>query len=249
MVRALSAAERAARESTAKEEAYRHAESLYRKSHLAHKTSIDPNQTPPVSLRNIVACYRGLINVTTLSRRLNRLPSQAEDAHRRTKLTTEEEDVIVQHIWDQGALGFPCGHRTVLEVGNSILSARHERERTKFQPLGNGWSAQFVVRHSLKIKTYWSKSLHSSRANAVNPAIINGWNQLKAAVQHGDFTNGNAILAKNICNMDETGWNPSIRQTQCVLGPAGNKIQYKIEDGICENITVISDIMADGTYN
>lgn len=47
--------------------------------------------------------------------------------------------------------------------------------------------------------------------------------------------------------MDETGWVPAVRQTQRVIGATGNKIQYVIEDGIRENITMIGTIAADGT--
>lgn len=38
-----------------------------------------------------------------------------------------------------------------------------------------------------------------------------------------------------------------MRQSHRVVGPAGKKIQYEIESGLRENITVIGTIMADGT--
>lgn len=247
MVRALSAAERAVKLSRSREEAYKDAVAIYSEAHRAHETSSDLHQPPPISLRDLAARYNGLVNVTTLSRRLKRLPSKLDDARKRTILKTEEETVIVKYLQQQAAVGFPCTHRTILEVANSILRARHERERTKFQALGKNWSARFVMRHHDEIKTYWSKSLQGTRAECVNATVIEGWNELRRRVQQGDFTDGIPIRPENIANMDETGWNPAVRQTHCVVGPTGTKIQYEIESGLRENITIVATIMADGT--
>ena len=47
--------------------------------------------------------------------------------------------------------------------------------------------------------------------------------------------------------MDETGWNPSVCQTHHVIGPTGQKLQYEIQSGMRENVTIIGTILADGT--
>lgn len=131
-------------------------------------------------------------------------------------------------------------------MGNDILRAQHEQEHTVFQPVGMGWSSRFVLQHSNE-KTYWSTSLHSSQAECVNTAILEAWGALRERVQCGEFTDGVAICPQNITNMDETGWNPSVRQTHCVIGATGQKLQYETQSGMQENITVIGTINADGT--
>jgi len=165
----------------------------------------------------------------------------------RTKLKCEEEVLVVQHIRKEGEKGHPCTHRFVLGMANDILRARCKREHITFQPVGKNWSGRFVERHSNQIKTYWTKSLQGVRAKSVCPSVLEGWNGLREKAQHGDFTDGTPILPENIANMDETSWLPSVRQTCRVIGPAGRKIQYEVESGLRENITMIGTIMADGT--
>jgi hypothetical protein len=247
MVRALPAAQRALNHSRAKEAAYKDAVAIYTESHRTFEASSDRNRKAPISLRDLAARYRGLISVTTLSRRIKRLPSALEVGQLRTRLKTEEEDMLVKHLKEQAAVGFPYTHRAIMEVGNDILRARCGREHSNFRPLGKRWSARFVLRRSQEIKTYWSTSLHSSRAQCVNATVLEAWNSLQERAQRGDFTDGSPILPENIANMDETGWVPAVRQTHRVIGPTGQKLQFEIESGMRENITIIGTILADGT--
>lgn len=82
MVKALSAAERAAKHSRAKEEAYKDAVRIYLESRRAPATSPESpsGSVQPISLRNLAAHYKGLVNITTLSRRVQQLPSRVDDA-------------------------------------------------------------------------------------------------------------------------------------------------------------------------
>jgi hypothetical protein len=244
MVRALSAAQRAANLARAKEEAYTDAVSIYLESRRTYETS---KRKAPISLRDLVTRYRGLINLTTLSRRVKGLPSASDAGRLRTKLKPEEESMLVKHLQDQAALGFPYTHRGIVEVANDILRARHERQRTQFRPLGKRWSSRFMLRHSHEIKAYWSTSLHSNRAKCVNSVVLEAWYDLRERAQRGDFTDGTPIHPENIANMDETGWVPAVRQTHRVIGPTGQKLQYEIQSGMRENVTIIGTILADGT--
>jgi len=109
MVRALPAAQRALNHSRAKEAAYKDAVAIYTESHRTFEASSDRNRKAPISLRDLAARYRGLISVTTLSRRIKRLPSALEVGQLRTR-------------------------RAIMEVGNDILRARCGREHSNFRP-------------------------------------------------------------------------------------------------------------------
>lgn len=102
-----------------------------------------------------------------------------------------------------------------------------------------------MLQHSDKIKTYWSTLLHSVRAGCVNPHTLDGWFQLLARILQGDFSNSEPILPENITNFDETRWVPATCITHHVIGPVGQKLQYEIQSGMRENITIMYIVMAD----
>ena len=110
--------------------------------------SSDPNHKAPISLQDLAAGYKGLISLSTLSHHVKGLPSAQEAGRLCTKLKTEEEEMLVKHLKEQAALGFPYIHRGITEVANSILWACCEREHLKFQPLGKQWSARFVLKEN-----------------------------------------------------------------------------------------------------
>lgn len=246
MARALSKAKRAHNLSKQREIAYCEAVAAYQAEHRAYEASTDLKRRRPRSLRDIVAGYGSLITVTTLSRRVKGLPSASDIGHKRTKLKPEEESCLVDELRVQAGHGFPMTHRIVKEVATDILRRRHEREGTKFQPIGRTWSAKFMLRHSDVIKTYWSTPLHSVRAGCVNTHTLDGWFDLLGHVLHGDFSEGEMILPENIANFDETGWVPATRVTHRVIGPVGQKLQYEVQSGMRENITIMCTVTADG---
>ena len=55
------------------------------------------------------------------------------------------------------------------------------------------------------------------------------------------------ICDELIYGADETGIRTGIGVTECVIGPAGAKIQHQQCSGNRENITVLPTICADGT--
>jgi hypothetical protein len=219
---------------------------IYKAEHRAYAASTDPKHRHPRSLRDITNCYGKLITIATLARRVQGLPSTSDIGLKHRKLTPEEEDCLVDELHAQAGQGFPMTQRMVTEVATDILRHRCEREGTKFQPIGKTWSAKFMLRHSDKIKTYWSTSLHSVRAACVNPHTLNGWFPLLTCILQGDFSNGEPILPENIANFDETGWVPATRVTHRVVGPVGQKLQYEIQSGMRENITIMCTVTADG---
>jgi hypothetical protein len=62
-------------------------------------------------------------------------------------LLKTEEDVIVQHILNLDARGFPPRLAAVKDMADSLLAERHR------DPVGQNWAATFVKRRpELKVK-------------------------------------------------------------------------------------------------
>ena len=99
------------------------------------------------------------------------------------------------------------------------------------------WATQFITKHHEKLGTYWSSSLDSSRAHAVNPHTKEEYYAMLKKVQE-DFD----ICDELIYGADETGIQTGIGVTERVIGPAGAKIQHQQRSGNRENITVLPTI-------
>jgi 2-keto-3-deoxy-L-rhamnonate aldolase RhmA len=56
------------------------------------------------------------------------------------RLTIREEEVIVQHILDLDAQGFPPRLNAIKDIADSLLAARH------YEPVGQRWPYDFVKR-------------------------------------------------------------------------------------------------------
>jgi hypothetical protein len=125
MVRAKSSAMRTAALSQAKEAAYKEAEQCYINDLKSFNSSPNSKQRRPPSLRTITARYKGLISHSTLNRHINGKRTVQEFADVRTRVTQEEADEILKHVLGEAEKGFPFTHRSLKEMGEKILSARH----------------------------------------------------------------------------------------------------------------------------
>jgi FixJ family two-component response regulator len=76
-----------------------------------------------------------------LGRRLEGVPSRCDIQANLQKLTNREESVLVQHILDLGAKGFPPQMSVVEDMANRLL-ARRDAPR-----VGSRWASNFVKRH------------------------------------------------------------------------------------------------------
>ncbi|EJF65281.1 DDE-domain-containing protein, partial [Dichomitus squalens LYAD-421 SS1] len=93
---------------------------------------------------------------------------------------------------------------------------------------------------------YWSHSLDSSRARAINPHnTAEYFRLLKEVIEGGEGEE--EVPTELIYGMDETGIQLGVGQSERVLGPKGQSIQYQQRSGDRENVTVIVTICADGT--
>jgi hypothetical protein len=63
----------------------------------------------------------------------------------------------------------------------------------------------------------------------------------------GGFSDGVAILPENIAGFNETGIQPGVRSTHCVIRPISKNTQHEVSTGNRKTSTVMCTIMADGT--
>jgi hypothetical protein len=83
------------------------------------------------------------------------------------KLLKTEEEVIIQHILDLDARGFPPRLTAVKDIADSLLAERH------YDPVGQNWAANFVKRRP-KLKVKFNRKYDYKRALCEDPKAIRG---------------------------------------------------------------------------
>ena len=127
------------------------------------------NEDATLSERRAAEVY----NVTrkTLANRRAGIQFRRDCAPNSAKLRPTEEEVIVQHILDLDARGFPPRLAAVKDMANLL---RKERG----QPLvGVNWASTFVKRHP-ELKVKFNRKYDYKRALCEDPEIIQGWFRL-----------------------------------------------------------------------
>ena len=87
------------------------------------------------------------------------------------KLTETEESMIIQHILDLDARGFPPQLAAVKDMADSLLAVRHQ------DPVGVNWPCTFVKR-TPELKVKFNRKYDYKRAKCEDPEIIEGWFRL-----------------------------------------------------------------------
>ena len=210
-----------------------------------------PSEGKPVSLRKV--CQRisddyysrtkKRINLdhNTLARWEKGGTSLTDHNGKKSRLTYDEQQVIVEYALEVARRGFPLSPKRLREHAEKILWARLGDSLCQ-GGLGKNWATRFITKHHERIGMYWSSSLDSSRGRAVNP-ITNAeyFDLLK------DTREKYNIPDELVYGADETGIQTGIGTTERVIGPVGSNIQYQQRSGNQENITVLPTICADGT--
>ncbi len=182
---------------------------------------------------------------STVSDRAHGKRSIQEFNEQKRWLQADEEEIIVDFAIDCALRGFPLNHHRLKEHVDAVCRARGVIDFPG-DGVGHEWTYRFVERHSERLKPYWSRSLDTSRARAVNPHNHEEYFDLLEKTIKG--SNGEEEIASEcIYGMDETGIQEGVGLKERVLGPVGQKVQYQQRSGERENITVITTICADGT--
>jgi hypothetical protein len=110
------------------------------------------------------------------------------------KLFKTEEDVIIQHILDLDARGFPPWLAAVKDIADSLLAERH------CDLVSQNWAATFIKRRP-ELKVKFNRKYDYKRALCEDPEIIQGWFRLVENMKAKY-----SILDDDTYNFDETGF-------------------------------------------
>jgi len=183
------------------------------------------------------------LDKSTLTRRLNGVPSQAQSNANGGWLTEGEANAIIDYANQMGREGWPFSRRRILEHANEICFARYG---STFEGLGHNWVDRFILKHRDRLRGSWSRPLDKIRAQAGNPVAKEDYfAKLKTAIEGEEEEE--PIPSELIYGVDESGIQEGIGLKERVYGDPAKKFQHQQRSGGRENITVIITICADGT--
>jgi hypothetical protein len=132
-----------------------------------------------------------------------------------TKLLKTEEEVIVQHILDLDARGFPPQLAAVADMANSLRAERH------LGHVGINWASTFG-RHRPEVKVKFNRKYDYKRALCKDPQVIRDWFRL---VENTKAKYG--ILDVDTYNFDEAGFLMGMISTGAVFTGSERRGQPK----------------------
>jgi Tc5 transposase DNA-binding domain len=121
----------------------------------------DPTLRPRVAARIFSIDHR------KLGRRLSGIHPRRDIPANSRKLTDLEESVLVQHILDLVAKGFPPRMSVVEDMANRLLATRDTLR------VGTRWASNFVKRR-LELRTRFQRKYNYQRAKCKDPEVIRG---------------------------------------------------------------------------
>jgi hypothetical protein len=151
------------------------------------------------------------------------------------KLLRTEEDVIVQHILDLDARGFPPRLAAVKDMADSLLAERHR------DPVGQNWAKTFVRRQP-ELKVKFNRKYDYKRALCESPQLVRDWFRL---VENTKAKYG--IQDEDTYNFDETGFMMGQISTGAVVTSSERRGRPKsVQQGNREWTTVVQGVNATG---
>lgn len=155
-----------------------------------------------------------------------------------SKLTTTEEETLLERILDLDNKGFPARIAVVGEIANIILTARGDQPPVI---VGKNWASSFVKRCP-ELRSTYSRKLDYKRQQCNDPALVTGWFRLVA-----NTIQKYGILNQDIYNFDETGFQMGVISTSRVVTRAEKHGRVMTtQPGNREWVTVIQCINTQG---
>jgi hypothetical protein len=151
------------------------------------------------------------------------------------RLTSQEEEAIIQYILDLDSRGFPPRPAAVQEMADLLLSERDA------PPVGKNWTSSFVNRRP-EIKTKFSRKYDYKRALCEDPVIIGDWFKLvrNTVAKYG-------ITEEDIYNFDEVGFLMGVIATAKVVTSSESRNRPKTaQPGNREWVSIIQGISSYG---
>ena len=131
---------------------------------------------------------------TTVTDRRAGKPSRADSTPKSRNLDNYEERVIVEHILELAARGFPPRLAAVADMANSL------RDERNLGHVGINWPNRFIKRQP-ELEVRFNRKYDYKRALCEDPEIIQGWFRLVA-----DTKAKYGIQDEDSYNFDETGF-------------------------------------------
>ncbi|KAF5347471.1 hypothetical protein D9758_015051 [Tetrapyrgos nigripes] len=175
---------------------------------------------------------------STLSRRARGGRTIQEFNASKQKLTEAEERIIADHIVKLGNRAQGPTELQIEEFANHILFNKYGE---KYEKVGKRWLYDFYARHP-EIDTYWSKSLDTQRAGALNEHVVEHW---FVYVKTNVIDVG--ILPEDWYGMDENNCPRGNLAKERVAGGSRKKTQHQQGGANRENVIGIVTICGDGT--
>jgi len=202
------------------------------------------------------------VPISTLYDRVKGLRSLSSFNASKSHLNAAESNTIIEHIIELAERGFPPTVSRVTEMVNDFLHARHhgvvtgydhsrggwQTEKTAYHgsptQVGHQWTRRWLDRHADKLTLYWTTSLDTVRANALNPADKDAWFRLlKFELDKYNITPECLFVA------DESSMVFGASQKSRVVGKVGKRNQYAQRKVNRETATILATISADGKWH
>lgn len=171
----------------------------------------------------------------TLSRRIEGTQSRRDCTPNNRSLHAIEEEVIVKHILELDAQGFPVRHAYLRDMADRLLRLRDAKLT------GKNWATRFIKRQP-QLQTKFSRKYDYSRAQCEDPAMIRAWFDLvrNTIAKYG-------VDVADIFNFDETGFMMGVITPTAVVTRADRRGNPKLaQPGNREWATVIQGINSQG---
>ncbi|KJZ76545.1 hypothetical protein HIM_03881 [Hirsutella minnesotensis 3608] len=174
-----------------------------------------------------------------LLRRIDGIFPRAGNPATNTKLSKPEETALCRYIDRLDRINLPTRKAFIRDTANYILRARASRAEQADPPtVGKKWVDRFIKRHKYDIVP--SHVLDANRQASEDPEAINAWFlKYKAVVaEHG-------IVADDIWNMDETGFQIGVGKDQMVVTKRRRAHYFSLPTNR-ESATAVEAISATG---
>jgi hypothetical protein len=192
---------------------------------------------PCQSIRALARAYD--VPESTLRTRLRGVHPRSEIVSVNRKLSTTEEQSLVQWILDLNRRGFPPYIIDVRRMADALLAARGQDPPPP--PVGKNWVSRFVNSQS-ELQTKWNRKVYSQRALCEDPVAISAWFNLVEETRQAY-----GILDTDTYNFDETGFMMGVAATSKVV-TSSNTVgrAATVQPGNRDWVTTIECINASG---
>ena len=201
---------------------------------LAYQTALKSNEI--MSIRQVAQHFQ--VPRSTLQTRINGVRSVPEVNAEKSWLVDEESKVLVDFLIKAAGQGFPDTKRHLRSHINEII--REKLGDPSFS-VGDKWVDRWLEKWGKYLSKYWSTSLDSVHARALNPVVVHDYFEKVKRVITEQGIEPNCLWA-----MDETSCLFGRAGKSMVIGKAGGRVQHSQRDGSCESATLMVLISAAG---